>query len=49
MVRELEKSKANLADKCDDYERQQDNVFLITNEAIDRPPLNMVGMNKNRR
>ena len=39
-MKELEKSRANIAEKTENTERQQDKILLITNAAGDKSPLN---------
>ncbi|XBI46431.1 hypothetical protein VPH35_110683 [Triticum aestivum] len=40
VIRELEKSRANIAEKVENTEKQKDNVLFITNAAGDKSPLN---------
>ena len=41
VIRELEKSRANIAEKTENVEKQQDKILFITNAAGDKSPLNI--------
>ena len=40
VIRELEKSRANIDEKSENIEKQKDNMLFITNAAGDKSPLN---------
>lgn len=46
VVRELDKTRVNLAEKCDNFAKQQDNILLTTNEAGSRSPLSSDWINE---